>query len=694
MPAFAQDTAAASADAIHQDEEIVVRADGDQVRIDRRIYAVRNDPIAQATDMFDVLGRIPAVSIDPSGSVSLLGAGGPEIQINGQPLPMGASVEQILRGIPGANVERIEVITNPSAQYSSATARGIINIVLRQRFKEGLSGNVGAGADSFGGLQTSLAPSWSHGAWTLASRLGYYASPSDSGFHRVRTDFASGDVTKDDGRDKRTFHGNDASLQATYQHDTKNRGTLSFTDFDGQADSAQDLATLSDGAPSATEDQNQGQTYRFNAVDLALQHDGDRPTEQLRFDLTVSHNQFGDDDRIALTPAMGVPPSPFITRNATAADGSKATLDYDLPLSGQSVVTTGLSAESRTQHISDLLRPLVGPPGPNDFSSTLTGREQTLAAYATYQFGWGNWLFQPGLRGENYRREVTSAGVTTDTTDFRAFPTIHIRRSLRHIDVDLSYTSRIDRPDVSSLDPAVRFLDATHAISGNPNLKPSRADAYEANFTYQEHEQSFSVTLFDRLSHSVASSFVEQNGDVTLVTEINAGDTENRGVEAILRGSFSPHWRYALNANALGSTFNVLRNNAFVQDSGFEYGGAALLEYRDTDQNAVGADDVQLDLRFQGPQHMLQQQVDPSYSLNLSWRRRISHNFFGFLQVSDILGSRNFRSTTKTDDFLERSSSESPGVRLRLSLTYQFGNATERPPAPPPSDNAGPAPMR
>ncbi|HVV33230.1 MAG TPA: hypothetical protein VHC73_08400, partial [Vitreimonas sp.] len=57
---------AASPDATTQDEEIVVRADGDQVRIDRRIYAIRNDPIAQATDMFDVLGRIPSVSIDPS----------------------------------------------------------------------------------------------------------------------------------------------------------------------------------------------------------------------------------------------------------------------------------------------------------------------------------------------------------------------------------------------------------------------------------------------------------------------------------------------------------------------------------------------------------------------------------------------------------------------------------------------------
>src|SRR5690242_2670299 len=65
----------ASTDATSEPEEIIVRADGDQVRIDRRIYAIRNDPIAQATDMFDALGHVPSVSIDPTGTVSLLGGG-------------------------------------------------------------------------------------------------------------------------------------------------------------------------------------------------------------------------------------------------------------------------------------------------------------------------------------------------------------------------------------------------------------------------------------------------------------------------------------------------------------------------------------------------------------------------------------------------------------------------------------------
>src|SRR5262245_23102210 len=118
--------AAQEEDEINSDE-IVVEATGDQVRIDRRTYTLRDDPAAQATNMFDVLGRVPSVSVAPSGAITLLGAANVTVQINGQPVP-GNNLEQILRGLTGADVERLEVITNPSAQYSAQASGGIINI--------------------------------------------------------------------------------------------------------------------------------------------------------------------------------------------------------------------------------------------------------------------------------------------------------------------------------------------------------------------------------------------------------------------------------------------------------------------------------------------------------------------------------------------------------------------------------------
>jgi len=303
----------------------------------------------------------------------------------------------------------------------------------------------------------------------------------------------------------------------------------------------------------------------------------------------------------------------------------------------------------------------------------------------------GDWLAQPGLRIENYRREVTSSGAATDTNDLRVFPTMHLRRTFSHVDLDLSYTSRIDRPDVGSLNPSVRFTDATHAITGNPNLRPTTVDAYEASLSYQEHGQSINVTLFDRLNHNIFSSFSSQTGDVITQTTVNGGDSEKRGLEATLRGPLGSHWRYAFSANALSNSIDILRNGALVHDDSFEYFGNASIEYRDPNQNAAGANDAQLDLRFRGPEQRLQSETEAYYSINFSWRRRFSDHLFGFLQVRDVFATSNSRSTTRADNFIERGIIESPGARIRLSLIYQFGSATDRPP-PPPQEGGGGGP--
>jgi outer membrane receptor protein involved in Fe transport len=142
------------------------------------------------------------------------------------------------------------------------------------------------------------------------------------------------------------------------------------------------------------------------------------------------------------------------------------------------------------------------------------------------------------VRVENYRREIASGGLEDDDVDPRVFPSIHIRRELGvNINLDLSYTSRIQRPGFNQLDPSLRYVDINRAIGGNPNLEPSLTDAYEANFTYQNGGKSFSLTFYDRISEDVFSPFTETLIDGTiLTTTLNAGTSEQRGLAAILRG--------------------------------------------------------------------------------------------------------------------------------------------------------------
>lgn len=677
---------ARSASADHN--EIVVRADADQVRIDRRIYALRNDAIAQATDMFDVLGRIPSVSVSPAGTVTLLGAGNPTIQLNGQPLPPGANLEQVLRGLTGADVERIEVITNPSAQYSSATSSGIINIVTHQRFNSGFTGNASVMADTYGATRLNLAPSWSQGAWSFGGRLSYYDYQTHIRSERDHDDLTSGITTTDLGHQSVENASNGVTLQTTYQPNHADKASLSLDYYADDSDRPGSINRTSDGVPVFHQDQIQTGSNEFGRLNLLLQHDGDTPREQVRFNAALTHYGGNDATTLVLTAASGPAPSPFLTGNDQSDDEANITLDYDRPLAGEQFLTTGLSLDAERLEINDVQRTLVGPPGAGDFQSTLHGDAQTFALYSTYQIGAFDWVILPGLRAEYYRREVSSLGAETDQDDLRVFPTLHLRRSFSAIDLDLSYTSRIRRPDLSDLDPAVHFEDATHASSGNPDLQPSTVNAYEANLTYQAHGAMFGLTFYDRVSHDVFSPFVSQVGAVTLSTTVNGGEREQRGLQAVMRGPLGPHWVYSVTANALDSEFDTLRNGVTERDSAIEYSGNASLEYRDRNQSEAGADDIQFELRFQSAQHSLQQASGQFYYANLNWRRRLSERLFAFLQVYHVFGTSRGETLTRGDDFIERSIMQNPGIRFRLSLTYQFGAPSDRPP-PEPSDNGG-----
>ncbi|MES1203423.1 MAG: outer membrane beta-barrel protein [Pseudomonadota bacterium] len=686
-PVWAQTPPPASQAATEDDDPIIIRADrGDQVRIDRRTYSIRNDPAAQATDMYDVLGRIPSVSVAPSGDVTLLGASGVTIQVNSQNVP-GQSLEQVLRGLTGADVERIEVITNPSAQYSSATSGGIINIITREHHDLGFTGNVNAGADSFGSYQMSVSPNWSHGRWSFGGRVGHNEFHGPQDFHRAHTETDPSADFVEQGRVKQEFSGSGASAHATYQPNEKSKTTLSLDSYAGQSDVLQDTDRTNGATPISRQFVDAANPYEFDRLGLNFQRDGAKPREQIRLNAALSHWSYSNDSTVSLTPASSAP-SAFFNGNAQSSDGANVTLDYDLPFSGRQFLTTGLSADVSTTDSDTVQRTLLGV-GPGNLQAALHGHERTFAAYGTYQFGGGDWTFLPGLRVEAYHRDVTFQAAADDSDDLQTFPTLHLQRAIGDaIQLDLSYSRRIERRDLTDLDPTIHFYDATHASSGNPNLKPSFTNAYEANFTYQAHGAIYTATFYDRISRDITSPFVTQSGGVTLTTTVNAGEREQRGLQVIARAPLSTHWRYSLTANLADSQFDVLRSGVLQRDSAFEYDGNASLEFRDPDQTVVGANDFQIDLRFQGPRHTLQQETDQFTVVNLSWRRRLTNKLFSFLQVQDAFSSIRYDSLTRGDDFTERSIRESQGARIRLSLTYQLGTPTGREPQEP-SDNGG-----
>jgi ferric enterobactin receptor len=241
--------AAAEEDEESNDDIVVLANPGDQVRIDRRTYTLRDDAAAQSSNMFDVLGKIPSVSVSPAGDVTLLGASGVIIQINGQPVP-GVNLEQVLRGLQGSEVERIEVITNPSAQYSAEASGGIINIITRRRFNAGFNGSIQASVEYPDGYHFGIGPSYSVGAWTFSGQIGTYGGGRENALSRERQNLPAGPLTTEEGDRNIEWNGLYMSrLQVAYSPTERRRMSLSLDGGIHQTDVAQ-TSTLSDaGGP-------------------------------------------------------------------------------------------------------------------------------------------------------------------------------------------------------------------------------------------------------------------------------------------------------------------------------------------------------------------------------------------------------------------------------------------------------------
>lgn len=668
-------------DGSSMDEIVVLASPGDSVRIDRRTYTLRDDAAAQSTNMYDVLGRIPSVSVSPAGEVTLLGASNVVIQIDGQPVP-GANLEQVLRGLPGGSVERIEVITNPSAQYSAQASGGIINIITRNRFESGFNGSLQASADSVGGYHLGVAPSWAGRRWSFSGQLGTFGGENENNLTRERELLPSGDLQDEIGAFGFDYEGwYLGRLRASLRQTERRRLSLTFDGGEFSGEQNQRLSRSDASGPLSETSVAGDQSNRYNNLTFQLQQDGEQAREVLKFEIALRDNRSEYENRQLFTPTAPGLASAYNTSGDTDTRSAEIKLDFERPLPDERFLTLGGSLDLGDEAIRHRLTPVFGAT-PLAYDETHEGEEQTLAAYVTYQFDTGDWTWLPGVRAENYSYEIQTSSLAVEDDDLRFFPSLHIRRALTsRINVDLSYTSRIRRPDLSQLNPTIRFSDVNRASTGNPDLEPTTTDAFEANFIYQNSGTNFSVTLFNRISEDVVSFFTETTPeDIILSRPVNAGESNELGLQAMLRGPLGRHWRYSLSGNARDREFDVLSGGVIIRRNEFEYDGVLQLTYADTDQNAVGADQMQVDLRFQGPRYQLQGESEAFVMANLTWRRKVADRLYGVFSVQDIFDSTDRISETRTDSFIERVEFAGQGTRFRLGLTYQFGSGPQRPP--------------
>jgi len=662
-------------------EGVVVTGDRPEAAslIDRQVYSLRDDPQAQTSPMIDVLGKVPSVTVTPAGRIYLLGSPGVTVLIDGK---APANLEVALRTLTGSDVDRVEVMTNPSAQFRPDGVAGVINIITRKHRRPGMTGSVLSSADNLGGAQLHVSPTLTIGKWSLSGSLGFDRNRTSGAVLTELTELdGAGAVVSTRLQDRRSTSLGDqvsGSAKVAFRPSDSQSFTLSVDGYSavGEGRVRTEVSASDPVVPDYIEFSRSPSRVTGGSAGLSYEWSGAKPGESLTISLSTTNSDWRIANRITDDFAvLGLSDQRYDLATVLSDREDSLTFDYVYPFSETAVLSIGAAWDLADNSLREQLVNSTGGSalGPA-FDETITGRRKTLSAYATFQFGLGKWTVLPGLRAEDESFDVRSGGASGARDDFTYYPSLHLSRGFGDaLSLKISYSKRVDRPGIEQLNPAVRYLSSTEATTGNPQLRPITIDSYEGRLTYSLSGRDVALTVYDRESRDVWSPFTQFTADgVKLTTTVNAGESFSRGAELSLRGPLASRFKYALTANLFYRQIQVLDGGLLRPNAQFTYSGNAQLDYQ-APAGLLEGDQLQVAVRYFGPWRSLQGEEDGFFRADLTWRHPLTVKTSLVVTVSDVFDSTTTHSRLTTGQFRNSEDSSGPAPVIKFALSYKLG---------------------
>jgi len=598
-------------------------------RIDRRVYDIKGDPQAQTGTAAEILGKLPSVQISPAGKVTLRGDPGVTVLVDGKQPAAGNAIIQTLSA---ADIDRIEVMTNPSAQYAPDGPAGIINIITKKRHPLGLSGTVNARASTIGELLSGGSAVFTRGAWSIDSRVRYIHSPYHGTRLYVQTRPDAESQTGGWRGDAENLLGN---LNIAYKLTDHSTFTLEGQDYRARAKTTE-FGHLASAA--RTYDGVNQSAITNGQRDIEGVYDINDDSTGAHFTLDADHTDLDTLARNAETDTYAAGAAIYGTRRATWGPEDDLKGDFERDLASGQELTAGFELDRRITHIDRTVYSVGAVPGPepDGFHHAFLGQRSVYSAYATWQAPAGRWTVQPGLRVEWQRQAVAADGLAAGDNRVELYPSLHLSRDLsKTAKLKLSYARRVQRPDIADYDPGVTAATPFSRDLGNPGLKPSNTDSWEAAYSDSHKDRSYGATLFYRVTHDLQNAeHAAGPGGLVVNRPVNAGRADYGGVDLTLKAPLWPHWKYTLNTTLDDARVPRLDGAA---RSFFSYTGNGILEY-----DGTHGDQVQLTAAVTGRQYVIDGYTDATSHVDLTWQHVLTKKVSLVVSASDLFrGNRS-----------------------------------------------------
>ncbi|RIV45936.1 outer membrane beta-barrel family protein [Flagellimonas pelagia] len=682
-----------------------------EVRLDKKIYNIGKDITTSGGNVSDALNNIPSVSVDVEGAISLRGNDNVRILINGKPSALaGFGSTDILQQLPADAIEKVEVITSPSARYDAEGTAGILNIVLKKEKTLGINGSVNTTVGVPFNARVTTNFNIRTEKFNIFNTLGYFHRESPgSGLNdnRYFSDASDFDRIIEDRDITRNDDGFNINIGMEYFLTDKSSVTGSF--FYRWSDendvTENDNQRFADGDLNSRTLRTEDQAQKENSRQFSLNYTNNINDEGHKLTADLQYSYDNEDGLTGIQENNTIPNNDLLALeniyDNQKQDDFLAQIDYVLPM-GDAQFEAGYRGNFEKEvndYQLDTLNQNTGQFETNyDLTNVFTYRENVNALYTQYGNKYGKFSVLLGLRLENTQmkgnvdanidsealQEIIGQDVDLnfDKNYLGLFPTVNLIFELSKTqNISVGYNRRINRPRGWFINPFPSRSSRTNVFQGNPDLDPAYANAYDIGYMKRWKKLTLTSSIYYQKETRSFEFIREETGQVTSdgiqiirSLPINLSTNERIGAEAGVIYSPAKWWR-------LNSSFNFFTFTSDGEFNGVEYGTTnsswfARLSSKFTLPAKI---ELQANSFYMGPRQTAQSDTKGMFSMNLAMSKDVFKDKATVsLNVSDVFNSRKRRSFTETPTFTSDSEFQWRKRQINLSFIYRFNQPKEK----------------
>jgi ferric enterobactin receptor len=670
-------------------KEVVIIAKAPVIRqeADRIIYNTQADPDSKTKNTLEIMRKIPYLSVDAEENLLLKGNRNYKIFINGKPSGlMESNPKEVLGSIPASTIQRIEIITTPSAKYDAEGVAGIINIVTIKKMSNGYNGSVNL-YDRMPMTSSGLGVSFTtkKGKWGFSGYSGINYNkllPTEYTHNQVTDNFS----LLQKGQKKSTSPGSYLGINISYEIDSLNlltaQGSINRSDHSGNDLQA---ALLNNGGTTQQYKTINESNAKARGMDAGINWQIGSKANKSRL-VTFSYQYIAysnkQDNRVELSEQVNYLSPNF--RQYNKGSNREHAIQMDLVQSFKDFYfEAGVKGVFRNNNsdfeylkqntISGFFE--TDSMGTNQFLSS----QNMLGVYNNYRFSIKSYSFQAGFRIE---QTFTSANFITNGTAvtqnyFNVIPSISINKELKNKDnLNIGFSQRIKRPGINRLNPFVDRSNPNFESTGNPKLRPVLNNDLLLGYS-RSKKISYTIGISYSFSTNIDLKVSTYNPVSKITTTVfqNTGNASRLGMDYNLNYPVNENLNVGLNGNLAYFWINGFAGNKPIKNNMLTYYFALSAEYHFKHNWQIHSDLNVLSQNPSGLQSKSNGLISSSFSISknllnnkLSFSGYVNNPFAKFRNnISQSFGY-NFEQTFDTKEYFRA---------FGFRINYKFGKLNE-----------------